>query len=170
MSSLFLVVMSECTCKSFIKIPNYARKIKVLFSNTRHWKTCNTTTEMYLRTEIFPEFWNIFWWTIFYKKVAVYDFLWCINYLCRTDIDEARVISALRHKSKFNLELFWKKNQIFGFPCCSTREVLMITVGLILTKLGWFFFLGVRTDTVLESSHGNMSAHKKFNSKLKISG
>ena len=36
-------------------------------------------------------------------------------------------------------------------------------------------FLGVRTDrqtdTVLESSHGNMSAHKKFlNSKLKISG
>ena len=36
-------------------------------------------------------------------------------------------------------------------------------------------FLGVRTDgqtdTVLESSYGNMSAHKKFlNSKLKISG
>ena len=24
------------------------------------------------------------------------------------------------------------------------------------------YFLGVRTDTVLESSHGNMSAHKKF--------
>ena len=23
-------------------------------------------------------------------------------------------------------------------------------------------FLGVRTDTALESSHGNMSAHKKF--------
>ena len=30
--------------------------------------------------------------------------------------------------------------------------------------------LGGQTDTVLESSHGNMSAHKNFNSKLKISG
>ena len=98
-----------------------------------------------------------------------------------------------------------KKNQIFWFPCCSTREDLSIdvsitNVGLILTKLRWFqlfvksqnsnfelfwkkiqfsgfhgididepmmiSFLGVRTDgqtdTVLESSHGNMSAHKKF--------
>ena len=118
---------------------------------------------------------------------------WCINNYCRTDIDEARVISAFRHKSKFNLELFWKKikflsfhavvlmktfllmyqlpmqdwywrsygdfsssaqviirisnffekNQIFGFPCCSTREDLSIdvsitNVGLILTKLWWF--------------------------------
>ena len=65
------------------------------------------------------------------------------------------------------------------FPWCSTREDLSIdvsitNVGLILTKLWGFFFLGVRTDgqtdgrtdrqtdTVLESSHGNMSAHKKF--------
>ena len=38
---------------------------------------------------------------------------------CSTDIDEAKVISALRHKSKFNLELFWRKIQIFRFPCCS---------------------------------------------------
>ena len=42
-----------------------------------------------------------------------------------------------------NFELFWKKNQIFGFPCCSTREDLSIdvsftNVGLILTKLRWF--------------------------------
>ena len=45
---------------------------------------------------------------------------------------------------KFNFELFWrKKNQIFGFPWCSTREDLSIdvsitNVGLISTKLRWF--------------------------------
>ena len=42
-----------------------------------------------------------------------------------------------------NFELFWKKNQIFGFPWCSIREDLSIdvsitNVGLILTKLRWF--------------------------------
>ena len=67
-------------------------------------------------------------------------------------------------------------NQIFGFPYCSTREDLSIdvsitNVGLILTKLWWFLFSEYgQTDTVLESSFRNMSAHKKFNSKLKISG
>ena len=42
-----------------------------------------------------------------------------------------------------NFELFWKKNQIFEFPWCSTREdhsidVSITNVGLILTKLRWF--------------------------------
>ena len=64
------------------------------------------------------------------------------------------LISALQHKSKykskFNFELFWEKNQIFGFPCCSTRENLSIyapitNVGLILTKPGVISFLGVQT-------------------------
>ena len=71
-----------------------------------------------------------------------------MNYLCRTDIDEARAISflgvrELGVRTKFNLvifELFLKKIQIFGFPCCSTREDLSIdvsitNVGLILTNL-----------------------------------
>ena len=50
----------------------------------------------------------------------------------------------------------------------STREdlstdVLIINVGLILTKLILFNFSGYgQTDTVLESSHRKMSAHKKF--------
>ena len=62
------------------------------------------------------------------------------------------------------------------FPCCSTREdfsidVSITTVGLILTKLRWFLFSWYgQTDTVLESSYGNMSAYKKFQLKLKISG
>ena len=57
------------------------------------------------------------------------------------NIDEARMISAFRHKSKFEFWTFLKKkNQIFRFPCCSTREDLSIDVwitivGLILTKL-----------------------------------
>ena len=64
--------------------------------------------------------------------------------------------------------LFEEKNQILGFLCCSIREDLSIdisitNVGLILTKPGWFLFSGYgQTDTVLESSYGNMSAHKKF--------
>ena len=49
-----------------------------------------------------------------------------------TDIDEAKVISALRtsqntgQSSSSNL----KNNQIFGFPCCSTREELSIDVSM----------------------------------------
>ena len=46
-----------------------------------------------------------------------------INYYCRTDIDEAKVISALRHKSKFEFRSYLKKNQIFEFSCCSTERV-----------------------------------------------
>ena len=54
------------------------------------------------------------------------------------------MISALRQKSKFEFRTFLKKkNQIFLFPCCSTRKDLSIDVSitnvrLILTKLRWF--------------------------------
>ena len=42
---------------------------------------------------------------------------------------------------------FWKNNQIFGSPCCSTREdlsidVSIINVGMMLTKLMWFQLFG----------------------------
>ena len=42
-----------------------------------------------------------------------------ISYYCRTDIDKAKVISALRHKLKFKFQTFLKKIKIFGFLCCS---------------------------------------------------
>ena len=145
------------------------------------------------------------------------------------------MISALQHKSKYKSNsisnFLEKKNQIFGFPWCSTREDLSIdasitNVGLILTKPWWFqlfvksqisnfklfwkkfkfsgfhcvvlaktfplmhqlliltklrgfLFSGCgqtdgrtdrQTDRVLESSYGNMSAHKKFQLKALISG
>ena len=65
-------------------------------------------------------------------------FHWCYNYYCRTDIDEATVISA---QVKIQFRLF--KNKILGISCCSTREdpsndIIFTTVELILTKLGWF--------------------------------
>ena len=80
-------------------------------------------------------------------------FHWCINYQCRTDIDEAKVISVLRHKSKFEFQTFLKKIQIFGFPWCSTREdlsvgVLFTNVGLILTKPGGFLFSGYGQNSI----------------------
>ena len=70
-----------------------------------------------------------------------------------------------------NFELFWKKIQIFGFPCCSTRKDLSIDVSI--TNVGdkdWYQrrqgnFSGYRqTDNVLEFAFGNMSAHKKISS------
>ena len=80
------------------------------------------------------------------------------------------MLSIIRKK----LKLKFYEIQIFGFPWCSTREDLSIdvsitNVGLILTKLGRFLFSGYgQTDRVLESSHGNMSAHKKFQLKAQI--
>ena len=66
------------------------------------------------------------------------------------------MISALWHKSKYKSNsisnFFEKKNQIFGFPCCSTREDLSVDisityVGLILTKLGWFQFVSTSQNS-----------------------
>ena len=101
-------------------------------------------------------------------------FHWCISYWCRTDIDEAMVISALQHKSKFEFRTL--KNQIFGFPWCSTRKDLSIdvsitNVGLILTKLWWFLFTGygqMDRQTQFWNPHmETFSAHKKFQLKTK---
>ena len=56
------------------------------------------------------------------------------------------MISALRHKSKFEFQTVLIFFQIFGFLCCSTREdlsidVSIINVGLMLTSYGDFSFL-----------------------------
>ena len=76
---------------------------------------------------------------------------WRINYLCiGLILTKPGAISFLGVRTKFNFELFWKKNIIFGFPFCSTLEDLSIdvsitNVGLILTKPGHFF--SRRTET-----------------------
>ena len=56
-----------------------------------------------------------------------------------------QLFSTSQNTSRIQFRTFWKKNQIFWFLCCSTREALFgdvsITyVGLILTKPGRFFF------------------------------
>ena len=61
---------------------------------------------------------------------------------------EELLISALQHKSKYksnSISNFFEKNQIFWFPCCSSRKDLSIdlsisNVGLISTKPGRFLF------------------------------
>ena len=75
-------------------------------------------------------------------------FRWHINYLCKTNIDEARAIfffSAYGNSmyGQNSISNFLKNFHISGFPWCSTREdhsidVLITNVGLILTKLRWF--------------------------------
>ena len=83
------------------------------------------------------------------------------------------MISVLQHKSQYksnSISNLKKKIKFLGshVPDLSV-DVSITNVGLILTKLGRFRFSGcgqtdrrTQTDTVLESSHGNMSAHKKF--------
>ena len=90
--------------------------------------------------------------------------------LILTNLGWFQLFSTCQKKSKFNFDLFWKENQFFGFPCCGTCEDLSIDVGMNyycttdIDEARAISFLG--TDTVLESSYGNMSAHKK-NSQLK---
>ena len=62
-------------------------------------------------------------------------------------LTKLRLFQLFSTSQNSNFELFLKKIQIFGFPCCSTREDLSIdvsitNVGLILTKLWWFLFSG----------------------------
>ena len=94
---------------------------------------------------------------LFWKKNKIFGFPWCSN---REDlsIDVSITIVGLKltklrwfqlfvKSQNLNFELFWNKNQIFGFPWCSTREDLFIDVsitivGLILMKLCWYLFWG----------------------------
>ena len=72
------------------------------------------------------------------------------------------LISALQHKSKYKSNsisnFLRKKNQIFWFPCCSTREDLSVDasityIGLILTKPGRFLFSGYRQNSISSISN-----------------
>ena len=89
------------------------------------------------------------------------------------------MISALQHKSKYKsnsisnfFEKKKKKNQIFWFPCCSTREDLSIDVsityvGLMLTKPGRFLFSAYGNSGYRQNSISSIS---NFLKKFYISG
>ena len=65
---------------------------------------------------------------------------------CWDLLERFQLFSTSQNTSRIKFRTFWKKkNQIFWFPCCSTREDLSVDlsityVGLILTKPGRFFF------------------------------
>ena len=95
--------------------------------------------------------------TFLRKKNQIFGFPWCST---REDLSidvsitnvgliltKPRWFQLFVKSQNSNFGLFWKINQIFGFPWCSTREDLSIdvsitNVGLILTKLWWFLFSG----------------------------
>ena len=94
---------------------------------------------------------------LFWKKNPIFGFSWCStreNLSIDVSITNVgliltklRWLQLLVKSQNSNFELFWKKNPIFGFPCCSTREdfsidVSITNVGLILTKLWWYLFSG----------------------------
>ena len=109
----------------------------------------------------FLTFWNFF---------HIFGFPWCST---REDhsIDVSitnvgLILTKLRWFQLFdksqnsNFELFWKKNQIFRCPWCSTREDLSIdvsitNVGLILTKLRGF-------QLFVKSQNSNFFEKKKI--------
>ena len=109
---------------------------------SRHTETRGTDRIQFCQ---FWTFWKIFTFLGFHGVVATREDL-SID-VSVTDV--GLMLTKLRWFQLFvksqnsNFELFWKKNRIFGFPCCSTREDLSIdvsisNVGLILTKLRWF--------------------------------
>ena len=83
--------------------------------------------------------------------------------------------------TKYNFDLFEKRIKFWDSMLYSTREDLSIDVsitivGLISTKLELFLlsWLGQihrqtdgQTDVISESSYGNISAHKKFQLKIR---
>ena len=106
--------------------------------------------------------------------ICVYIYIYIYIYIYETFKNLPYLWGVIRLMSDYSVKIQVKiqfrtllKKKIV-FPWCSTREDLSIDVSitnveLILTKLGWLLFSGYgQTDTVLESSHGNMSAHKKF--------
>ena len=80
-----------------------------------------------------------------------------------------QLLSTSQNTSRIQFRTFLKKkNQIFWFPCCSTREDLSVDVsityvGLILTKPGRFLFLGIRKLGVrTEFNFVNFELFEKF--------
>ena len=104
--------------------------------------------------------------------VLVKTFRWRINYLCRTDIDEARAIffSAYGNSGygQNSISNFLKNFHISWFPWCSIHEddsidVSITNVGLILTKLRWFqFFVKSQNSNFLEKKKIKLYSWRPF--------
>ena len=83
-----------------------------------------------------------------------------------------QLFSTSQNKSWIQFRTFLKKNPIFWFPCCSTREDLSVDVsityvGLILTKPGRFRFSAYGNSGYGQNSISSIS---NFLKKFHISG
>ena len=81
---------------------------------------------------------------------------------CWDLLDWFQLFNTSQNTSRIQFRIFLKKNQIFWFTCCSTREGLSIdisitNVGLILTKPGRFCF-----SAYGNSGYGQNSISLKF--------
>ena len=116
---------------------------------------------------------------VLWREIQIFGFLCCSTWeglsidlsitnvgLILTKLRWFQFFGTSQNTSQNSISNFWK-NQIFWFPCCSTREDLSIdvsitNVGLILTKSGWFLFSGYgQTDkqTRFWNPHMETSQH-----------
>ena len=108
-------------------------------------------TTMHPRCRHIGACWNLLISSLWHKS----------KYKSKFNFELKKKTSQTKYKSKFNFEFFLKKNQIFMFPWCSTREdlsidVLITNIGLILTKLRWF-------QLFVKSQNSNFELKKKKN-------
>ena len=88
---------------------------------------------------------------------------------CSDLLEWFQLFSTSQNTSQIQFQTFLKKkNQIFWFPCCRTREDLSVDVsityvGLILTKLRWFLFWAFGNSRYGQNSISPISNYlKKF--------
>ena len=94
-----------------------------------------------------------------------------MDYQCRTDIDEAKVISARQHKSKFNFELFEQKIFNFWVLIFSTREDLPIDVSISYqcrTDIDESKMISALCLLVCQNRHKSKFEFRTFLKKIKI--
>ena len=88
---------------------------------------CMSSSQVKIRTfwRNFSDFW------VSMLKYSWRPFHWYINYQCRTDIDEAKMILAFQHKSKFELQIFIKKKFITNSWLYSSFVHLSLSFSLV---------------------------------------
>ena len=128
----------------------------------------------------------------FLKKINLFWFPWCStreNLSIHVPITPVRLILTklrwFQHFGisqntckKFNFDLFWKENQILGFPCCSTCKTFLLMYHWLFywcirfwywRSYGDFFSRGTDRQTGFWNPHMETCRHtKNFNPMLKI--
>ena len=106
--SQFFFLFPCCSTRKDLSIDVSITNVGLILTKLRWFqhfvKSQNSNFELFLKK-------SNFWVSMLYYSWR--PFHWCINYKCRTDIDEAKVISAFRQKSKFEFRTFLRKKSNF---------------------------------------------------------